>query len=735
MKLLPAAGLFFLSLLLGLSSYAFADAARPSLILTAAGVQEIRSAKKTYPLFEATLTEATDRVSFSLQEGIVVPLPKDPGGGYTHERHKENYKIIHDAGLLYQITGDQKYAEHAKALLFAYADMYKDLPLHPAKKEQSPGRLFWQNLNESVWLVYTIQGYDAIAGNLNAAERARIEDNLLRPVADFLSLQSPETFRKIHNHGTWAAAAVGMTGYALRDQGLVDRALLGLDGDGTSGFLAQLTQLFSPDGYYTEGPYYQRYALMPFVVFAQSIANNEPEREIFAYRDSILSKAIDATIQQSYAGKFFPINDAIKDKGLDTQELIYGLATAFELTGREDLLSIADYQGKTVLSGAGLAVARAALQMDESQASSEFAFRSMLLRDGPKGDRGGLAILRMGEGELAQTVIAKNTSQGFGHGHFDKLAIALFDEGSELLSDYGAARFLNVPTKEGGHYLAENNTWAKQTVAHNTLVLGESSQFNGDWQRSQKHWPEVRYFKTEENLNVVSATLTDAYPNSDITRTIVQLAHPELSQPLVLDILRAKSKKSVTFDLPFYVDGQLVDFNGEIKKNTDSLRPLGVGHGYQHLWLEGIGQPAEKHIRLSWLKGMRFYTLHSLVPENTKPVVVRLGANDPDFSLRPVQGVILRAPTAKSATFVNVFEPHGVYDSAQEFTIGSESQIEQVRHLSSGDADLVELGLREGKRLLVAISNDPADNKQHSFRNGNQTVTWRGFIDVVESNQ
>ncbi len=703
------------------------EPARPSLILTAQGVAEIRAAKASYPLFEAALAEAKQRVSKSIAEGLQVPVPKDPGGGYTHERHKENYKVIHDAGLLYQITGEKAYVDHARAMLLAYADMYKGLGLHPAKKEQSPGRLFWQNLNESVWLVYTIQGYDAVSDALSPAERERIETDLLRPVANFLSLESPETFRKIHNHGTWAAAAVGMTGYALRDDALVTRALQGMDGDGSSGFLAQLTELFSPDGYYTEGPYYQRYALMPFVLFAQSIANNDPEQEIFAYRDGILLKAIDATVQQSYAGKFFPINDAIKSKGLDTQELIYGVAAAHGLTGRDDLLSIARYQGKTVLSGDGLALARAA----SDNASVDFNFRSMLLRDGPKGNRGGFAIMRMGDGELAHTVIAKNTSQGFGHGHFDKLAIGLFDAGNEILNDYGAARFLNVSTKNGGHYLRENNSWAKQTIAHNTLVLNGESQFGGDWKEAQKYWPEIKHFSTSGNLNVVSATLGNAYPGAEVSRTVAQIGHPALSAPIVVDLLHGTSEKAVTFDLPFYVQAQLVDFHGTLQKNATTLKPLGKDSGYQHLWLEGVGKPSGKHIQLSWLQDRSFYTLHSLAPERTEPTMVRVGANDPDFSLAPLQGVILRAPKAKTATFVNVFEVHGVYDAAQEFTVGSEPQVVGLAHIQEAQAELVVMTLRDGGTLVVAVAHDTDAKKTHKVSHAGREWRWEGFVAVL----
>ncbi|GEQ98504.1 hypothetical protein JCM17844_21410 [Iodidimonas gelatinilytica] len=708
-----------------------AKAARPSLILTAEGVEAIRQSRQTrqtYSLFEASLEDAKTRVERSIAEGVLVPTPVDPGGGYTHERHKENYKVIHDAGILFQLLGDKRYLRHATDLLLAYAEIYEDLPLHPAQKRQSPGKLFWQNLNESVWLVHVVQGFDAIADALSDKDRATIEDHLLRPVADFLSLQNPETFQKIHNHGTWAAAGVGMTGYALHDPSLVERALLGLTGDGTSGFLAQLDQLFSPDGYYTEGPYYQRYALMPFVLFAQAIDHNEPDRKIFEHRDGVLLKAIDATIQQSYAGKFFPINDAIKEKGLDTQELVYAVAAAFTRTGRNDLLSIADYQGKTVLTGDGLAVARAVSE----GAGQSFAFRTMMLRDGPDGDQGSLAILRMGDGPMAQTIVAKNTSQGMGHGHFDKLSYILYDNGREILTDYGAARFLNVPSKDGGRYLLENQSWAKQTIAHNTLVVNESSQFGGDWKRAQKYWPTVRYFEAGERLNVVSASLENAYPDTVIERTVVQLDHLAFAAPLLIDVMSASSQEKTTFDLPFYFDGQIVDFSGALQANTESRKPLGQAHGYQHLWVEATGQPTDGPLRFSWLNARRFYTLHAVAPEKTKPVFVRTGANDPDFNLRDQQGLILRSNGRKAVRFLSVIEPHGIYNPAAEFTAGSDSQIARIDHVFEAGADLIKIEMKTGEIIRLAISNDPDSEKTHRILSAGHEWAWRGFVTVLE---
>ena len=79
--------------------------------------------------------------------------------------------MMYESGILYQIYKDKKYAELVKNTLMKYASMYSKLPLHPVKKSSYRGKLFWQGLNESVWLVYTSQAYDCIYDYLTQDER------------------------------------------------------------------------------------------------------------------------------------------------------------------------------------------------------------------------------------------------------------------------------------------------------------------------------------------------------------------------------------------------------------------------------------------------------------------------------------------------------------------------------------------------------------------------------------
>ena len=701
----------------------------PRLLLGAAEVAAARDSWPSATLFAAAVRRAQARVAPYLDTPPPAPMPKDAGGGYTHERHKANGIVLAEAGALYQWTGETAYADLVRRLLLAYAEFYPRLGVHPKGKEHAPGRLFWQNLNESVWLVHAIQGYDAAFDVMDEGDRETIETRLLRPMARFLSVQSPRTFDKIHNHGTWATAAVGMTGYVLDDPSYVRMALLGTREDGAAGYLAQLRQLFSPDGYYMEGPYYQRYAIMPFVVFAKAIARNEPQRKIFAYRGGILAKAIRATIQLTYGGRFFPVNDAIREKGLDTMELDHAIAIAYGATSDATLLSLVDENSHLVLTADALRLAVA----KEAGEEQPFPFASRHFRDGPDGDRGALTVLRSGAGPRHSALVFKATSHGMGHGHFDRLHWLLYDNGAEVVADYGAARFLNVVQKEGGRYLPENTSWAKQTVAHNTLVVDGQSQFQGDRKQADPSWPTEHYFDASDGVQIVSATEKSAYPGTELRRTMLLIEWSALQFPLVLDVVTARAATERRFDLPLYFKGQVIETAPRLQA-APSRRPAGEAAGYQHLWLLGeAAVPEDERLAFTWLRGGRFYTFAARANGELRASLTQLGASDPNFNLRPERGLMLRAERTRRLALVGVVEAHGEYDGAREFTVESEPRVADVRRRTAGGKDLVTVATVSGEQLAVALSYNADANASHAIETDAGSYRWRGYYRVFKT--
>lgn len=721
----------FLALAVLLAAAPMSAAAQDSALTRPAEMQAMAADASRYPLFAAELARVRAEVDAMIRAGIDVPMPRDPGGGVTHEQHKRNYKAIQGAGMLFRITGERRYADFARDMLLAYADLYPRLGRHPAASNQVPGRLFWQSLNDSVWLVHSIQGYDAIRGTLSAADRRRIDDNVFRRAARFLSDESPQVFNRIHNHATWANAGVGMTGYVIGDRDLVEKALLGLDRSGSAGFLRQLDLLFSPDGYYAEGPYYQRYALQPFVVFAQAIEANEPQRRIFAYRDGVILKAVRAAVQMTYQGHFFPINDAMPDKSLRTEELYQGVAIAYAQTQDPTLLSVAQWQGRTVLTPQGLAVARD-LAAGRAQ---PFDFRSLLLRDGPNGDQGGLAILRSGNGANDQVLVAKNTSQGMGHGHFDKLGWLLYDNGNTIVTDYGAARFLNIEAKQGGRYLPENDSWASQTVAHNTLVVNETSHFGGELAPAERHAPRQLAFRGEGDTQFSTAEMVAAYDGVRFRRSLVQIRIDGNRSPLVLDLLKVDGDRPAQYDLPLHYAGHIIEVGFPLQSNVAARPVLGRGHGYQHLWVDATGTPSANNGFVTWINDGRFYTYRTLPTAGSQLILAESGANDPNFNLRREPVVIHRMTGATDVAFVGLLEPHGAYDPSAETTVESRSRVTALRHSRSGSADVVQIDLVGGRTLVVAIADNVSETAQHSITVAGRRHSWRGHVGRFELNR
>jgi len=707
------------------------EAGHPNLTVTQKEMVRISSQVKGIPRAEEALEKLTSRVDAVLARPMDVPVPKDAGGGYTHEQHKRNFNALYDAALVFQITKKTVYLEFIRSMLLQYAELYPTLDIHPKHKEQTPGKLFWQSLNEAMWLVHTIQAYDMVFASLPKEDRAAIENKLLRPMAHYLSAGQPQTFNKIHNHGTWAAAAVGMTGYVLNDKTLVRQALYGLDMSGKAGFLKQIEQLFSPDGYYAEGPYYQRFALLPFVLFSKAIQVNQPELEIFKFRDEILLKAIRTAIQLNYNKLFFGINDAIKDKGIDTIELVHAIAIAYEITNDASLLSVAEEQNHTLLTGYGFAVAKA-LQQNLAQ---PFQYKSMLLRDGKDGDQGALAIFRNGIEKGHQALVMKNTSQGLGHGHFDKLHFLYFDNGNEIVSDYGAARFLNVEAKYGGHYLAENNAWAKQTIAHNTVVVDERSQFDGDWRVAQKSAPETEFFEVADNVKISAASIDSAYEGVQLFRTMAMLKLEGLEHPLIVDIFELISDARHQYDLPLHYQGQIISHNMALRPNAKRLSALGEDNGYQYLWDRGRAPLENGLAQLTWLNDGRFYTYSAQSEAGQEMVFAQLGANDPNFNLRNESALIHRVSKARDHTFVSVLETHGEYNGRAEFTRNAQSSVAALSATTHRTANIVTISLVDGTSVTLAVAKSGDHDSSHNVVHNGQTIEWVGRYTLLQDRQ
>ncbi len=697
----------------------------PALTFSRQEAETVREMLGVNPYVTKAVNDMKSRIEQSMKDGIDVPQPGE-AGGYAHEKHKQNYRDMKMAGLLYVIDGNVKYAEFIKQMLNQYAELYPTLGAHPLSHGQRPGKLFHQMLNETVWLLNTSQAYDYIYDYLTPDERKRYEENIFNPMADWFTKDHPEEFNRIHNHGMWAAASVGMYGLVSGQDDYVQMALYGTEKDGNGGFMAQVDKLFSPDGYYMEGAYYVRYALRPLLFFSEALERKRPDLKIYEFKDHIIKKAFYAAIQMTYPnGVFIPINDASLTMNIDAPGVIFGVATIFDRYGMdENLLGLAKLQNSIYLNRGGLAIAKKFA--DTYDAIHVPSWPSIEFTDGNDGLQGGFGILRS-EKEGRQAMLAmKYGVHGLGHGHFDELNFMYFYDDRDILPDYGYSRWINVEPKFGGRYLPENKTWAKQTLAHNTVVVDERCQ-NDAKQADADEMHGDRHFFDASNpeIQIMSAKADNYYPGVEMQRTMLLLTPDSLPHPVIVDIYRLKSNKSHTYDYPLHFRGQIMNTTLKYEANTRSMTAMGAANGYEHLW-KTAEAPVSDDFSFTWLDGQRFTSFITDVDAPGTVYFTRIGADDPNYNLRSEPALIYRRK-ASTTVFASVIETHGEFLEASEYTRDPYPRFTSVDVLGQNDeATLIRIRGEKGIDWEIAVNNGPSTDAVHTVSCGGNEITLNG---------
>lgn len=701
---------------------AFLQAQHPVTFFTKTEAAEVKKNLHRYSLLTQSYNEIKKEVDQWIGKEVDVPFPKDPAGGYTHDKHKANYTLMFNSGVLHNLTGDARYAKLVKDILLKYATLNPTLKNHPQATSTSPGRIFWQALNDANWLVYAGMAYDLIYNSLNTAERKKIEDGAFKPEVDFFTKELASWFNLIHNHAVWACAGVGIVGVATDNKDYVDMALYGTKKDGRSGFIALMNGLFSPDGYYTEGPYYVRYAILPYYVFATALNNSQPGLKIFEHRNRILYKALLAGLQQTNInGAFFAMNDALKEKDFTSNELVTAVDVAWYEYGKDSsLLVVAKKQNRVILNRGGVSIAAAIAGGKNIPAL--YPYRSVEYSDGMKGDEGGVSLMRIGKKNELTTLIYKYTSHGLSHGHYDKLNYSLYNKGNEILTDYGAARFIGVEQKYGGRYLPETKNYAAQTIAHNTIVVDEKSHFDGKEKEAEKFHSQ-KLFSSINNpaLQVVAAKEVNAYKDVQLQRTVYLLQLPD-TKKLLVDIFNASSNNEHQYDLPFHYNGHLISTSVKYEAYTKNQQTLGTKNGYQFLWKEAEAWAADTLVQLTFLNHQTYYTISSLADDSAQIFFARSGANDPNFNLRHEPSFIIRKK-GKNQKFVNVTEIHGKFDPVFEFSTNAYSSVKNIKLLQHDEQFSVAEIMLNNNKLIIAQSNKDIETKSVHAAGG---FAWTG---------
>lgn len=419
--------------------------------------------------------------------------------------HNQLAANVYRLGLAYALSGEGRYAKGAAAILLAYAGRYLDYPLHDTKGKplSGGGHVLPQVLDEAVWLIKMLCGYDCVRAALGQEERSRIEEGLLRPAAAYIKSVN----HGIHNHECWHLAAYGMAGIVLGLPEFVYDAL-----HGRTGLLQQLRQGTMPEGPWYEGAWgYHFYTLRSLRPFALALANLGLDVASPLYRSMYVAPFLAAT----------------PDWRLP----------AFHDTARLEMTpakTAGDYEAALALWPEDPLFS---WWLSQTSRGNEDAILTGLrpLAANPEAPRlaslvwpqAGWAILRSQtplrpqDGPMPSNYLALDFGpHGGWHGHYDKLSLVLWGHGRMLAEDPGCIAYGNPCHHE----------WYKATISHNTVMVDGESQ--------REATGSLLAFAADSNASIASFDAGPVYAGVRLQR------HLALVDDLVLDLVSVRCDRS-----------------------------------------------------------------------------------------------------------------------------------------------------------------------------------------------
>ena len=277
----------------------------------------ITTNKEAIDAFKKLQTDCDARLS----QPLGVPIAQNgawPGGSGSmtelSDLSTENSAAMVDMGMMYQLTGDQKYADYAKKMILTYADNYNAYGHPPGWTKEKyrsahDGRLTGQFLDDGFWLCRVAFAYDLVYSlpSWTTQERTHVREDLLRAVAaEFYDpIETPSNYLNgQHNRSALCTSGVLMAGYASEDQAMINDAMYGDGGSKekpTGGlFKVHWDECILPDGLWIEGaPGYQ-------ISIVGAALTNDAETlwhhgiDMYRYGDGKFKRLLDSAIVLAY---------------------------------------------------------------------------------------------------------------------------------------------------------------------------------------------------------------------------------------------------------------------------------------------------------------------------------------------------------------------------------------------------------------------------------------------------
>lgn len=498
-------------------------------------------------------------------------------GAWWRELNGLNAKACHQLGLLWQLTGERHYLDKVTDLLMHYAAVYPGYAIHGGIPYNGPGKMNAQTLCEANCLLDFTLGFDCISEALSAEQREYITTRLLREGAEFLMAHRTA---QLHNHEVKIGCAVGVLGFVLEDDSLLEFAL-----NQPYGLRYQLEHGLFEEGLWFEGSiHYHFYALQGFLAFEKMAMGTRWSLLDEPYYKKMLSFPLTLLMPD---GAFPRINDCIYGQ----EKLDHGYLYEFAWHYYQDPLYAA--------------ALKAINQHEPHPHLDAFLYTTPLPEQVPElvptghlhAPDCGLTIWRNAQKKRA--LLVKHSPYGGEHDHYDRLNIVLFNGGEEILPDLGTTGY-GAPM----HY-----AYYKNSATHNTITVNQTNQPPAIPVAQQYHesdafcWldTQVDWRQTPPELDSHTRVQWDSEAWKDVRfrRRLLWLDNA------LIDISSVRNPHRQQIDWTLHLQGKTLDVEGEpaifsahgplaimrdahvVPLTNSQPRHFSTAHSGQALWLHG----------------------------------------------------------------------------------------------------------------------------------------------------
>lgn len=501
-------------------------------------------------------------------------------------------------GTAYALTGEAKYADAVKNAMLTLARLYPTWKRHDRWGRTGiaavvGGRRYAQLLDEAYAAIKLAKAYDLVANGIAEADRAVIEKGALGdPVREVQRFQAFAGSK--NNHQTWFNAAYAAVGVAIGDEKLIRDSV-----DGDAGLKWQLKESVTDDGLWYEGTMaYQRYAMQAVMEHLDALKR----AGIDLSGDARLKSLWTGPINMAYPNGQFPVFHDSDPANLDGWKDVFRWGYGY-------------FNDPVMALYAGLPVDGA--KKPELKSTNLAGM--------------GIAVLRGGTPENPICVMMDYGQHGDSHGHPDKLNIVVYAQGQEWLLDPGRITY-SVP---------EYKTWARTTVAHNTVVIDGKDQ--------QADTGKLLYFEDTPGYKAAFGISKGAYPGYTLKRFLI------LADDLLVDVFTVKSDNHLTGTFDWVIHGRGAITTPKPMANDDF--PLYEGNEYQHLTNLRYGLADINRVFTFTPEGGKPFRVYALMPYSDKNWVIT--GEGIGYTLKDKVPFLLRRAGGEYAVFATVFDLSG----------------------------------------------------------------------------